>query len=84
MRPAKFTGRWIYPLLGFFAPLFLHATALAQCTRNCGTGGLAPDQLIFLYNFLGTPDGANPSAALVQDSSGNFFGTTENVVRERW
>ena len=29
-----------------------------------------------LYNFLGGSDGANPAAALIRDSSGNFYGTT--------
>ncbi len=31
-----------------------------------------------LYSFTGGNDGANPQAALVQGSDGNFYGTTEN------
>jgi uncharacterized repeat protein (TIGR03803 family) len=29
-----------------------------------------------LYNFAGSPDGSNPQAGLLQDSSNNFYGTT--------
>jgi uncharacterized repeat protein (TIGR03803 family) len=31
---------------------------------------------IFLYSFKGAPDGAYPVSPLVQDSSGNFYGST--------
>jgi len=30
-----------------------------------------------LYSFAGSPDGASPSAGLVQGSDGNFYGTTQ-------
>jgi len=49
-------------------------------------GGLAQAGVIFeittngaftsLYDFAGAADGASPGAPLVQDSSGNFYGTT--------
>jgi hypothetical protein len=29
-----------------------------------------------LYNFAGSPDGANPGSALTPDGAGNFYGTT--------
>lgn len=31
-----------------------------------------------LHDFSGPPDGASPTARLIRDSSGNFFGTTYN------
>jgi len=32
-----------------------------------------------LYNFRGSPDGANPyGAGLIRDAAGNLYGTTEN------
>jgi uncharacterized repeat protein (TIGR03803 family) len=47
----------------------------AQCTRSCG--GPAPnDAFSVLHNFTGPPDGANSAARLVEDTAGNFYGTT--------
>jgi uncharacterized repeat protein (TIGR03803 family) len=50
-----------------------HDTALAQCTRNCG---LPPGSSVTLYSFTGPPDGMNPQAELIEDTGGNFYGTT--------
>ena len=36
------------------------------------TGGAAN----LLYSFIGSPDGATPTAGLIQGSDGNFYGTT--------
>jgi uncharacterized repeat protein (TIGR03803 family) len=49
----------------------------------CGTDGCgvvfkvdATGKETVLYSFTGNPDGWNPLAELVQDSSGNLYGTT--------
>jgi len=36
----------------------------------------ASGNFTLLYTFKGTPDGAQPSAALLRDSAGNLYGTT--------
>ena len=46
----------------------------AQCTRSCGAP--PPDGFSLLHNFTGPPDGANSAAGLVEDTAGNFYGTT--------
>jgi uncharacterized repeat protein (TIGR03803 family) len=35
--------------------------------------------LTTLYSFTGDPDGGQPNAGLVQDSDGNFYGTTTGI-----
>jgi len=43
------------------------------------TGAVGPAQaqtFTVLYNFTGSPDGANPYAGLLQDTAGNLYGTT--------
>ncbi|HEY3638429.1 MAG TPA: choice-of-anchor tandem repeat GloVer-containing protein, partial [Rhizomicrobium sp.] len=47
--------------------------------ETCGTVyKLAPDGTeTVLYAFTGAADGGNPASTLVQDSSGNLFGTTK-------
>jgi uncharacterized repeat protein (TIGR03803 family) len=37
-----------------------------------------------LYSFLGVPDGANPLAGVIRDSSGNLYGTTLNGGTSNW
>lgn len=67
-------------LAGFLAGVGLSiaacGTAHAQCTRSCGVPPPPPSTLVSLYSFLGPPDGANPQGSLVQDASGNLYGTT--------
>jgi uncharacterized repeat protein (TIGR03803 family) len=50
-----------------------------SCTTGCGTVfAITPDgRERVLYSFKGIPDGSSPSAGLVRDSEGNFYGTTE-------
>lgn len=49
-----------------------------SCSFTCGTVFLidASGSETVLYAFKGSPDGANPGASLIRDSSGNFYGTT--------
>jgi hypothetical protein len=41
------------------------------------SAGFAQTETV-LYSFQGTPDGLQPSSALVEDSQGNLYGTTPN------
>jgi uncharacterized repeat protein (TIGR03803 family) len=47
--------------------------------RGCGTVFRVDNSgtLTVLYVFNGSPDGANPSGGLIQDATGNLYGTTE-------
>lgn len=54
-----------------------------NCSNGCGTvfelspngsGGYSES---ILYRFTGTGDGSNPASALVMDSEGNLYGTTQ-------
>src|SRR5450631_4450314 len=59
------------PGLALLIPL-LWAAALALPVFDAHAGVVFTN----LYLFTGTNDGANPSTGLVQDSDGNFLGTT--------
>jgi uncharacterized repeat protein (TIGR03803 family) len=64
----------------FFGTTWAGATTAPTCEQlGCGTiFRLAPDgTLTTLHAFSGGADGANPTAALLRDSAGNFFGTTQ-------
>jgi uncharacterized repeat protein (TIGR03803 family) len=60
----------------------LYGTTSAGGSTNCigGCGVVykvsAAGQQTVLYSFAGTPDGANPYAGVIADSSGNLYGTT--------
>ncbi len=55
-----------------FAGLLIAGAAQAQVGPLAKSKG----KETVLYNFTGAPDGANPQAALVADSGGNLYGTT--------
>src|SRR5271157_1456393 len=48
------------------------------CTNGCGTVFKVDTtgKETVLYSFTGLPDGASPTAGLVQDAQGNLYGTT--------
>jgi len=50
----------------------------ANCTLGCGTVYMvtAAAKESVLYGFKGSPDGANPQAALIMDDHGALYGTT--------
>jgi uncharacterized repeat protein (TIGR03803 family) len=53
---------WFLGMLGVLAPL----------------GGAHAARPVILHEFAGSPDGSYPTATLVRDKTGNFFGTTQN------
>jgi uncharacterized repeat protein (TIGR03803 family) len=60
-----------------------------RCDKGCGTiFKLTPSGSRYtesiLYAFHGTPDGFNPAAGLIADSSGSFYGTTQNGGANGW
>jgi uncharacterized repeat protein (TIGR03803 family) len=60
-----------------------------RCFKGCGTVfKLTPSgsryQESIIYSFHGTPDGFNPAAGLITDSSGSLYGTTVNGGTNDW
>jgi len=49
--------------------------AFVELTPNSSGGPLTES---FIYSFAGPPDGANPWGAVVSDTAGNVYGTTED------
>jgi hypothetical protein len=67
---------WITALI-LLATFAIPPGAKSQCTRSCGLPTPAPgSSTVTLYTFSGPPDGLNPQADLVEDQSGNLYGTT--------
>ena len=66
------------------SPIFVSAVsgginnngALVELTPTSSSGTSFSEG--FIYRFAGSPDGANPWGAVVSDSAGNLYGTTEN------
>jgi uncharacterized repeat protein (TIGR03803 family) len=58
-------------------PLFLALATFVVSTTLTNISSAATRERI-LFTFSGTLDGANPSAPLVADASGNFYGTAAN------
>jgi uncharacterized repeat protein (TIGR03803 family) len=60
-----------------------------RCAMGCGTVfKLTPDgpryRETILYAFHATPDGFNPAASLITDSTGSLYGTTVNGGANAW
>ena len=78
------TAEGAYPLAGlvqatdgnFYGSTYEGGSS-ATCTNGCGTVfKITPSgKLTTLHSFDGT-DGDEPTAGLVQDTNGNFYGTT--------
>jgi uncharacterized repeat protein (TIGR03803 family) len=74
------------------APVVLDSSGNFYSAANTGSGGAAYGNVFrlkppkrkgqqwglgVLYDFAGVPDGANPAAGLIFDSSSNLYGTTQ-------
>jgi len=58
------------------ARLTVLRVALTSAMALMPTPAAYPQAYSVLYSFAGSPDGANPTAALVRDSKGTLYGTT--------
>jgi uncharacterized repeat protein (TIGR03803 family) len=75
-----------YPQAGLIVDsdgIFYGTTQVGGSSGSCGGGcGIvfrisAAGKFALLYSFGGSPDGAYPTGALVEDAQGNLYGTTE-------
>jgi len=77
------TNDGAYPMGGLLEDAAGNLYGVARAGGSTGNGvvfKLSPDGTeTVLYSFLGPPgDGATPMGTLIQDGSGNFYGTTQN------
>jgi uncharacterized repeat protein (TIGR03803 family) len=55
----------------------IYSRALCACLLVLATYSANAQNYSVLHTFKGTPDGAHPYPALIRDTAGNFYGTTE-------